>query len=218
MADHHSRAGERYDNPETIDYVNKLHAPHDAALAQAFAAPGLHEMPAIQVGPSEGKLLQLLIALAGARKVVEVGTLAGYSAIHIARALPADGKLWSIESDPKHAEVAREAILAAGLGDRVSVLVGRGVQVLEALAAEGPFDALFVDADKGSYDLYGRWAAQHLRPGGLLLGDNAYFFGKLLGDSPDAQAMRRFHEEAAVHFDTVCIPTPDGLLLGKKRS
>jgi caffeoyl-CoA O-methyltransferase len=217
MADIHSRAGQRYGSPELIDYVNKLHAPHDAALERAFAAPGLHEMPAIQLGPSEGKLIGLLIALTGARKVVEVGTLAGYSAIHIARALPADGKLWTIEYEPRHAEVARDSLAAAGLGDRASVLVGRAAEVLATLASEGPFDAVFLDADKGNYDLYGRWAAQHLRPGGILLGDNAYFFGDLLGGTADARAMRRFHEQVAAEFDSVCIPTPDGLVLGRKR-
>jgi caffeoyl-CoA O-methyltransferase len=218
MADNLSRTGQRYANPEVLDYVNRLHVPHDGGLAKAFAAPGEHQMPAIQVSPSEGKLLGLLIALTGARKVVEVGTLAGYSAIHMARALPEGGRLWSIDAEPKHAEVARASISAAGLSDRVSVLLGRGREVLETLTTEGPFDAVFIDADKGSYDVYGRWAAEHLRPGGLLLGDNAYFFGQLLDDSADARAMRRFHEEAARNFDSVCIPTPDGLLLGIKRA
>lgn len=217
MADIQSRAGQRYGSPELIDYVNKLHAPHDTPLAQAFAAPGLHEMPAIQLGPSEGKLVGLLIALTGARKVVEVGTLAGYSAIHIARALPPDGKLWTIEYDPRHAQVARASIAAAGLEQRVEVLVGRGRDVLETLTAEAPFDAVFLDADKVSYDFYGQWAARHLRAGGLLLGDNAYLFGRLLEESDEGRAMRRFHEEAARAFDSVCIPTPDGLLLGIKR-
>jgi caffeoyl-CoA O-methyltransferase len=175
-------------------------------------------MPAIQVAPSEGKLLGMLIALAGARRVVEVGTLAGYSALRIARALPPDGKLWSIEHDPRHAAVARTSIAEAGLADRVEVLVGPGVALLERLTPEGPFDAVFIDADKANYDRYGRWARANLRAGGLLLGDNAYFFGRLLEPSPEAEAMRRFHEEAAASFDTVCIPTPDGLLLGIKRS
>jgi caffeoyl-CoA O-methyltransferase len=217
MADIQSRAGQRYGSPELIDYVNKLHAPHDAALTQAFAAPGVHEMPAIQLGPSEGKLIGLLIALTCARKVVEVGTLAGYSAIHIARALPEGGKLWTIESEPRYAEVARASLTAAGLAGRAEVVVGRGRDVLDTLAAQGPFDAVFLDADKASYDVYGRWAARHLRPGGLLLGDNAYLFGRLLEDSDEARAMRRFHEQAAADFDSVCIPTPDGLLLAVKR-
>jgi caffeoyl-CoA O-methyltransferase len=113
--------------------------------------------------------------------------------------------------------VARRSLADAGLGDRVEVLEGAALEVLERLAPQGPFDAVFIDADKGNYDRYGRWARHHLRPGGLLLGDNAYFFGRLLEDSAEAAAMRRFHEEAAQAFDTVCMPTPDGLLLGIKR-
>ena len=163
-------------------------------------------------------MLGLLLGMVGARKVVEIGTLAGYSAIRMARALGPKGHLWTIECDPHHHEVARASLEAAGLGtDRVTCLLGAALDHLEALSVFGPFDAVFVDADKGNYDRYGRWAAQNLRPGGLLLGDNAYFFGRLLDDSRDAQAMRRFHEEARAAFDTVCIPTPDGLLLGVKR-
>jgi caffeoyl-CoA O-methyltransferase len=217
MADIQSRTGRRYDNSELIDYVNRLHAPHDGALARAFAAPEAHEMPAIQLGPSEGKLLGLLIALTGARKVVEVGTLAGYSAIHIARALPAQGKLWSIEYEPRYAEVARASLAAAGVADRAEVLVGRAADVLPTLVPQAPFDLVFLDADKASYALYGEWAARHLRPGGVLLADNAYLFGRLLEDSDEARAVRRFHEQTARDFDSVCIPTPDGLVLGVKR-
>lgn len=217
MADNDSRAGTRYTTPELLAYVDRLHAPHDAPLAAAFDAPGKAGMPAIQVGISEGKFLELLLRLTQARKVVELGTLAGYSAIRLARGLPADGKVWSIEFDPRHAEIATQAIAAAGLGAKVEVLVGAGLQVLPTLERHGPFDAVFIDADKESYDGYGRWAARHLRKGGLLLGDNAYLFGNLMGNEPRAAAMRRFHEEAAQAFDTVCLPTPDGLLLGIKR-
>lgn len=216
MADQDSRAGQRYSSKAILDYVNSTHVPHDAGLARAFATP--EGIPAIQVGPSDGKLIQLLLRLAGAKKVVEVGTLVGYSAIHMARGLPAGGKIWSIEYEAKHAAVARENIAAAGLSDTIEVLVGAGTEVLPQIAHHGPFDAVFIDADKGNYDGYGRWAAQHLRPGGLLLGDNAVYFGNLLDPAdPSAAAMRRFHEEATRHFDTVCIPTPDGLLLGIKR-
>jgi len=150
--------------------------------------------------------------------VVEVGTLAGYSAIWIAKALPENGRLWTLEKDRRHAEVARESLRQAGVADRVEVLVGDAVDLLPGLATHGPFDAVFVDADKGRYDRYGRWAAKNLRPGGLLIGDNAYYFGKLLDESEEASAMRRFHEEAARHFDSVCLPTPDGLLVGMRRS
>ncbi len=229
MADHDSRQGHRYDSPEILDYLNQLHASHGGVpgaglgselgkgLAQAFAAPERQGLPAIQVGMSEGKLLAMLLRLAGARRAVEFGTLAGYSAIHMASALPADGHLWSLELEEKHAVAARENIAAAGLRERVTVLVGPALASLPQLESQGPFDAVFLDADKGRYDLYGRWAAAHLRPGGLLLVDNAYFFGRLLEDSAEAAAVRRCHEEAAPSFDSVCIPTPDGLLLGIRK-
>jgi caffeoyl-CoA O-methyltransferase len=217
MADPESRSGHGHATPAILDWLDRLHATHDAALARAFDAPERHGMPAIQLGPSEARLVELLLALVKALRVVEIGALAGYSAIRIARALPERGRLWTIEADPKHAAVARENIEAAGHSDGVTVLQGAALDVLPSLERHAPFDAVFVDADKGSYDKYGRWAARNLRKGGLLLGDNAYLFGRLLEKGPEAAAMRRFHEEAARAFDTVCIPTPDGLLLGVKR-
>ena len=217
MADNDSRSGTRYGNPELLQWVDNLHAAHDAGLAAAFDAPSKEKMPAIQVGRSEGKFLELIVRLAQAKKVIEVGTLAGYSAIRLARGLPPDGKVWTIEFDPRHAEVARKAIAAAGESKRVEVLVGAGLEVLPTLERHGPFDVMFIDADKENYDGYGRWAAKHLHQGGLLLGDNAYLFGELMAKDARAVAMRRFHEEAAGAFDTTCIPTPDGLLLGIKR-
>ncbi len=216
MADDDSRAGKTYATPEILDWLQRVHAPHDAALARAFDAPRLHGMPAIQLGPSEARTAALLLKLAGARRVVEVGTLAGYSALALARALPADGRLFTIEFDPRHAAVARENFAAAAEGGRITLLEGPGLEVLPSLEREAPFDAVFVDADKGNYDAYGRWAAKNLRKGGLLIGDNAYLFGRLLEDSAEAAAMRRFHEEAREAFDSVCLPTPDGLLVGVK--
>ena len=174
MADPSSRTGARYAPPEVLVYLQGVHAGHDAALTRAFDAPEAAGMPAIQVAPAEGKLLGLLLSMVGARKVVEVGTLAGYSAMRMARSLGPDGHLWTIENNPKHHEVAQENLRAAGLGERVTCLLGDGVALLEGLASEGPFDAVFIDADKGNYDRYGRWAAANLRPGGLLLGDNAF--------------------------------------------
>lgn len=217
MADTDSRSGLVYFTRALLDWTSQLHAPHDAALQQAFDAPGKHGLPPIQLAPSEARLTELLLRLAGARKVVEVGTLAGYSALRLARALPPEGEVHTIESDPRHAAIAREVIAAANESKRITVHEGRGVDVLPALEAKGPFCGLFIDADKESYDLYGRWAAKHLRPGGLLIGDNVFLFSELLEDTPRAAAMRRFHEEAKAHFETVCIPTPDGMLLGIKR-
>ena len=218
MADKDSRQGARYADRPLLDYTNKVHASHDAGLSAAFDAPGREDIPAIQVGMSEGKTLELLMAMIGATRVVEVGTLAGYSAIRMARGMADGGKIWSIEYDPRHAEVARANIETAGLTDVIEVVVGAGVDALPGLESHGPFDAVFIDADKGNYDKYGAWAAEHLRTGGLLIGDNAFYFGELLDESkPEAAAMRRFHEQAAERFDSVCVPTPDGMLLGLKR-
>jgi caffeoyl-CoA O-methyltransferase len=213
MADNDSRAGTRYSTPQILEYASRVHAAHDAGLAQAFAVP--EGIPAIQVGPSEGKLLELLVRLVRAEKIVEVGTLVGYSAIHMARALPAPGHLWTIEFEAKHAEVARANVARAGLAERVTVLVGSGKDVLPKLT--GPVDVVFIDADKVSYDFYGEWAVKNLRKGGLVIGDNAYLFGELLDDSDRGRAMRAFHEHVAAHCESVCIPTPDGLVVGIKR-
>lgn len=218
MADPESRTGIRYADPAILEWVERVHAAHDAGLAAAFAAPEREDLPAIQVGPSEGKLLTLLARLAGARKVVEVGTLTGYSALRLARGLPPDGHVWTCELEAKNAAVARRLIAEAGEAGRITVVEGPALETLPGLERHGPFDVVFVDADKEHYPEYGRWARDHLPPGGLLLADNAYFFGDLLGEGEGAAAMRRFHEEAARWFDTVCIPTPDGLLLGVRRS
>jgi caffeoyl-CoA O-methyltransferase len=215
MADDATRAGQRNAPPPVLDYVNRVHAPHDAGLARAFAVPD--GVPAIQVGPSDGKLLGLLVRLVHATKVVEIGTLVGYSAIHMARALAPGGRLWSIEYEPRHAEIARANLAAAGVADRVTVLVGAGRDVLPTIEAHAPFDAVFIDADKVSYDHYGRWALDHLRPGGLVLGDNAYLFGELLDHTDRGRAMRGFHELVAARCDSVCAPTPEGLVIGIKR-
>jgi caffeoyl-CoA O-methyltransferase len=215
MADNDSRAGKRYATPEVMAYVDRVHAAHSEPLARAYATP--EGIPAIQLGQSEGKLLELLVRLAGAHKIVEVGTLVGYSAIRMASALPAGGKLWTVEYEAKHAEVARKNLAGAGLAERVEVLVGAGKDVLPGLVKHGPFDLVFIDADKVSYDFYGAWALANLRKGGVVVGDNAYVFGELMEDSDRGRAMRKFHEQVAASCDSVCAPTPDGLVIGIKR-
>jgi len=216
MADPSSRAGKGYIDQGILEHVSRVHAPHDPGLRAAFGASASAGLPAIQVGPSEGKLLQLLVRLCNAERVIEVGTLGGYSAIWMARGM-VTGMIHSIEISPHHAEVARANIREAGLSDRVCVHVGEALKVLPDLEQQGPFDLVFIDADKGNYDAYGRWAAIHLRPGGLLVGDNAFLFGRLLNEGDEPEAMRRFHEEAARAFESVCVPTPDGMVVGIRR-
>jgi caffeoyl-CoA O-methyltransferase len=223
MADDQSRRGTTYDSPEIRQYLEGLFCPPDPAFADALAALDRSGMPRIQVAPNDGRILEVLLALAGARRVVEFGTLSGYSALWMLRALGPEGHLWTCEIDQKHAEVARGVFERAGVADRVSLLVGPGAASLERLTPYAPFDAVFLDADKVGYPRYARWAFEHLRPGGLLLADNTYLFGYLAGRSPDAQwdaeaiaAMRAFHEFLAAHFLAVCLPTPDGLSVGIK--
>jgi predicted O-methyltransferase YrrM len=218
MADNDSRAGRRYDDPAIRDFVDALHAAHDEALERAFTAPRQNpDIPAIMLAPSEARLIELLLRIQGARTAVELGTLAGYSALRIAAALGPGGKLWTIDNDPLHVDVARGNVAAAGYEDRVEVLLGKALEVLPTIEAQGPFDAVFVDADKESYHLYGAWATRHLRGGGLLIADNAYAFGNLLADTAAGRSVRQMHEEVAAHYHSVCVPTPDGLLVGIKK-
>ena len=217
MADKELAPGQTYATPGIVDWIEATHVAEDEGSALALEAPRVHGIPAVQVHPAEAKALELLLRMVQARKVVEVGTLAGYSAIHMAKALPENGQLHCLEVDARHARIAEENLRASGLSSRVVVVVGPASETLRTIERAGPFDAVFVDADKISYDLYGRWAADHVRPGGLLIADNAYLFGHLLDDSPEAAAMRRFHVEAARAFHTTCLPTPDGMLLGIRR-
>jgi caffeoyl-CoA O-methyltransferase len=218
MADSNSRTGMKYSTPEIQAFADRTHAPHDAALERAFRAPDEHDMPAIQLGVSESRLLTLLMQLTAARKVVEIGTLAGYSALRLARGLVPGGKLWTFEIEPRYAQIARENVQAAGLASTIEVRLAPALQGLSEIEAEGPFDAVFIDADKAGYPEYARWAKKHLRRGGLLIGDNAYYFGQLL-DPKDAEAarMREFHAYVSEHFDSVCMPTPDGMVLAIAR-
>lgn len=218
MADTNSRIGVKYSTPEIQAFADRTHAPHDDALERAFRAPEQHQMPAIQLGVSESRLLSLLMQLIAARKVVEIGTLAGYSALRLARGLAPGGKIWTFEIEPSYAQIARDNVQAAGLSSTIDVRVGPALQGLAEIEAEGPFDVVFIDADKAGYPEYARWAKQHLRRGGLLIGDNAYYFGQLLDDkSVEAARMREFHAFVAEHFDSVCMPTPDGMVLAIAR-
>jgi predicted O-methyltransferase YrrM len=161
-------------------YVTDLFAVEDGALQSARASAAAAGLPAIQVKPDEAKLLQFLIKAVGARRVVEIGTLGGYSGIWIARALPADGQLITLEIEPCHAEVARRNLARADVADRVQIRVGPAQASLKALATEGPFDAVFIDADKPGYPAYLDWALSNVHPGGLIAAHNAFRHGGVL--------------------------------------
>ena len=180
-------------------YVDDLLVGHDAALEAALQASAKAGLPAINVAPSQGKLLNLLARVLGARAILEIGTLAGYSTIWLARALPADGRLVTLEIDATHAEVARANIAHAGLSQRVQLRLGPALDTLAQLAAEraGPFDLSFIDADKPNIPAYFKWALQLSRPGSLIVVDNVVRDGAVIeAASLDAsvQGVRRLNE------------------------
>lgn len=162
------------------DYISGLLIGADPVLDGTQAAGDKAGLPQISVAPNQGKMLNLLARVHGARKILEIGTLAGYSTIWLARALPADGKLITLEYDPRHAEVATANIAAAGLADRVEVKVGAALDTLPTIADEGPFDLFFIDADKVNNPKYFQWALDHSRPGSVIIVDNVVRSGLVL--------------------------------------
>jgi predicted O-methyltransferase YrrM len=184
------------------EYVAGLLAPHDEALDAALRASEEAGLPGIQVSPPQGKLLHLLAKMLGARTVLEFGTLGGYSTIWLGRALPVDGRLITLEAEPRYAEVATKNIAAAGLGEVVDLRLGPALDLLPGLEAEGagPFDLTFIDADKVHSPDYFAWALEHSRPGSLIVADNVVRDGRLVDladDDPAIQAQRRLHEQLA---------------------
>jgi predicted O-methyltransferase YrrM len=180
-------------------YTEGLLTPPDPALDAALAAAAEAGLPPIGVSASQGKLLLLLAQLSRARNILELGTLAGYSTIWLARALPLDGHLITLEADPKHAEVARANISRAGLDHVVELRLGRAIDSLPQLEAEkkGPFDLIFIDADKPSIPEYFAWALKLSHSGSLIIVDNVVREGALAdSDSkdPGVQGVRRLHE------------------------
>lgn len=183
-------------------YIGETIVPSDAALDAALEASERAALPAIAVAPNQGKLLALLATIRGARRILEIGTLGGYSTIWLARTLPADGRLISLEVDPKHAEVARANIARAGLAERVEVRLGRALDLLPRLEAERgeAFDFIFIDADKANIAEYFDWTLKLSRPGSVVVVDNVVRKGKVIdastGDA-NVDGVRRFNEKLA---------------------
>ena len=183
-------------------YIAETVVPSDPALEAAIEASTKADLPAIAVTPNQGKLLQIFARLVQARRILEIGTLGGYSTIWLARALPEDGRLISLELNPKHAEVARGSIARAGLLKKVEIRLGRALDTLPMLASEaiGPFDLIFIDADKASIPEYFKWSLKLSRVGSLIIVDNVVRKGAVIeADSSDAdvQGVRRLNEMLA---------------------
>jgi caffeoyl-CoA O-methyltransferase len=222
VADRFSRSGGTYDQQAVLEYLEQLYIDEDEPMRMAVQLQQREQLPAIQVSPSDGATIALLLATVGARKVVEVGTLTGYSGLWILRALGSNGRLWTFESEPRAAAAARLVFARAGVAERVDVIEGAATETLPGIVEHGPFDAVFIDADKLSYPAYCEWALHNVRSGGLVLADNAYLFGYLAGREPSARAsaadiesMQRFHQTLASRCTTAMVlPSGDGLAVG----
>ncbi|MEH1851540.1 MAG: O-methyltransferase [Nostoc sp.] len=180
-------------------YFTDLLVPPDPALDTALQTSAAAGLPPHNVSPNQGKLLLLLAQIQGARNILEIGTLGGYSTIWLARALPSDGRLITLEADPKHAEVARANIAHAGLSKLVDLRLGQALSTLPQIAAEnqGPFDLIFIDADKPSNPEYFAWALKLSRRGSLIIADNVVRNGAVVdaaSSDPSVQGVRRFNE------------------------
>ncbi len=183
-------------------YLTDRLVPSDPALDAALAASDAAGLPRAAVAPNQGKLLQLLAAAVQARSILEVGTLGGYSTIWLARALPPEGRLITLELEPKHAEVARANLKQAGVADRVEVRVGRALDSLAGLVAAGagPFDFVFIDADKAGLAEYFDAAVRLARPGALIVIDNVVRNGAVIDAEsldPSVRGVRRFNDQVA---------------------
>ena len=183
-------------------YFGDKLAPSDPALEAALAANRKAELPAIDVTPLQGKFLELLVRISRASRVLEIGTLGGYSTLWLARALPKDGHIVSLELEPRHAEVARANLQNAGVSDRVDIRVAPATESLRALIASGaaPFDFIFIDADKSGYPEYLGWSLKLSHPGTLIVADNVVRDGKVIEpDNPDPniKGVRRFTDVIA---------------------
>jgi len=200
-------------------YITDQLVGHDPVLEAAIEATARAGMPLINVAPNQGKLLHVLALAVGARRILEIGTLGGYSTIWLARALPPGGTLVTLEYELKHAEVARENIARAGLADVVDIRVGAALDSL--LQLDGPFDLVFIDADKQNNAAYFAWALQLSRPGSLIITDNVVRDGAIVDPNSrdeSVQGVRRFYEAVAAEprvvataFQTVGSKGYDGL-------
>lgn len=208
-------------------YIETLFHTSDPVLESALKASDDEGLPEIQISPSQGRFLYLLAKLTAATRILEIGTLGGYSTIWLARALPATGRLVTLEFEPRHADVARRNIAHARLDDRVEVLTGAALDTLPGLQGQPPFDLVFIDADKNNYPGYLDWALRLTRPGGLIVADNVVREGAVIDaqfQDPSVIGVRAFNEKLAadprveaVILQQVGAKGYDGLALARVR-
>ncbi len=212
--------GFRQDDRALIEYCESIYQPEDAVLREIRERSVREGLPAIAVGRFDGLHLEVIARATGALLAVEIGTLGGYSGVCLLRGMGPHGVLHTFEYSEKHARVAAESFHKAGFGARAHIHVGPALEKLGEISAEAPFDLVFIDADKVSYPAYLAWAADHLREGGVVLGDNAFAFGELHlpGGDEGREALRRFNRDLAQggRFRATMLPTAEGLAMGVK--
>ena len=200
-------------------YVERTFRPEDGVLREVRERSRRAGLPEIHLSPMDALHLEVLARASRARRAVEIGTLGGYSGIALLRGLGPDGRLDTFEIDARHAEVARESFRKAGLDGRAEVHVGPALERLRAIEPRGPFDLVFIDADKEGYPAYLDWTERHLAPGGLLIGDNTFAFGEIAsGKGEGARALRDFNSRLARgdRFRATILPTGEGMTVAVK--
>lgn len=214
----------QYD-PKVARYAEETFKPEDEVLREIRERSDRLRVPSIQVGKMDGLHLEVLTRAMNAKKAVEIGTLSGYSGVCILRGLQPGGMLYTFEYEPKHAEIARESFRNAGFEGQAKIFIGKALENLPKIQNEGPFDLVFIDADKMNYPNYFEWAAQNLRPGGCILADNTFAWG-MIADSqfPNRDAeiaatgLQKFNAKVATdqRFRATILPTAEGLTVAVK--
>lgn len=205
-------------------YLNEVFGLEDADLAAVRHELHRHNVEFMSISGAEARMLQFLVRVCGVRKIVEVGTLFGYSALAMAKVLPSDGRVWTLEKNPENYEIAKKHFAAYAGGEKVTALCGDAVDLLSSLEKEGPFDLVFIDADKGAYVKYLDWAEKNVRRGGFICGDNTFLFGAVYGGSEREESaqrvavMREFNQRLAnsSKYNSTLIPTAEGLTIAQK--
>ena len=210
-------------NEELESYIRKTFTAEDQILSHIRDATPTRGLPAISVRPEEGRLLQFLAATCNAQMALEIGTLGGYSGVWIARGLTPHGRLITVEKNPQHADVARDHFRLAGVSDQVDIRIGDAHNLLPTLSDEGPFDMIFVDAEKEGYPDYLEWSLANLRAGGVLAAHNVFRHGAIIDlkdKNPSTEAIRSFNHRLATESRLIStiFPAGDGMAIAVMRS
>jgi len=209
-----------------LQYIKKLYAEDDVILEGVERSISENNLRPINISSVEGKILRIILKIHNVQKMVEIGTLAGYSAINLARALPEGGILYTFEMEEKCARIAQENISNSDVAAKVKVITGNAHHNLKGIEGEAPFDAIFIDAEKQGYPDYLAWAEKNIRKGGLIIGDNTFLFGAVFDDEIAKNeppklvaAMKNFNNTLAdkERYDSIILPTEEGLTIAIKK-